>query len=155
MRHSYPGNFEVNRSILAFFCYGVPMAHRRSCLAGNRAAFIPLLITSLASVGFTYPVITERISVSGIGRAAPELLVLDIDDVDTSPLEILRMTRFVLPTCLIAVFSGTLLQSWARSCHIAGGNCILSKSSDESEIVDGLRQALTSGCFTDPGFAVA
>lgn len=62
------------------------------------------------------------------------------------------MTRFVLPGCIIAVYSGTLRESWALACHLAGANCILSKNGEQSEIVTGLRQSLTSGCFTDPGF---
>ena len=78
--------------------------------------------------------------------------VLDIDDLDTDPLELIRMTRFVLPTCIIAVYTGTLRESWARACHVAGANCVLSKASDETQIAVGLRQALASGCFTDPSF---
>ena len=131
------------------------MPTMRSYLAGNRTACIPLLTASLASSGFMQPVVAERIIVTELGLAAPDLLVLDIDDLDTDPLELLRMMRFVLPTCIIAVYSGTLRQSWALSCHLAGANCILSKSSDEAQIAAGLRQALTSGCFTDPSFIAA
>jgi len=131
------------------------MSHMRSYLAGNRTACIPLLIASLASSGFMHPVIAAGINVTDLGRAAPDLLVLDIDDLGTDPLELLRMTRFVLRTCIIAVYTGTLLESWALSCHLAGANCMLSKSSDETQIAAGLRQAMASGCFTDPSFVAA
>jgi len=128
------------------------MPPARSCLAGNGLASLPLLTASLALLGFTSPLITARINVRELGRAAPELLVLDLDDLDTDPIELLRMTRFVLPTCIIAVYSGAGPPGWARSCHLAGANCILSKSRAETEIADGLRHALATGCFTDPHY---
>jgi DNA-binding NarL/FixJ family response regulator len=131
------------------------MKQQLSYLAGNDAACIPLLTASLASLGFTHPVIVDRIKVSELGRAAPNLLVLDVDDLDADPLELLRMIRFVLPMCIIAVYTSTLQESWALSCHIAGANCILSKSSEEAQLVIGLREALASGCFTDPSFVAA
>jgi len=93
--------------------------------------------------------------VTELGLAVPDLLVLDVDDLDIDALELLRMTRFVLPLCMIAVYSGTLRQSWALACHLAGANCLLAKSSDKDQIVTGLRQAFTTGCFTDPSFASA
>jgi DNA-binding NarL/FixJ family response regulator len=131
------------------------MPNMRSYLAGNHASCIPLLTASLASVGFTHPVIVDKINVTELGRALPALLVADIDDLDTDPIELLRMARFVLPTCIIAVYTSTLQESWALSCHVAGANCILSKSSEEAQLVIGLREALASGCFTDPSFVAA
>jgi len=128
------------------------MAGNRSYLAGNLLASIPLLTASLASSGYANPVVTTGISVTELGRAAPDLLVLDVDNLDIDPLELLRQTRFVLPGCVIAVYSGTESQRWARSCHLAGANCMLSKRSDGSQLVVGLLQALSSGCFTDPAF---
>jgi DNA-binding NarL/FixJ family response regulator len=131
------------------------MPRIRSCLAGNESACIPLLTASLAALGMTHPLISSGINVTALGRAAPQMLVLDIDDVATDPLELLRMMRFVLPTCILAVYSGKLQESWALSCHLAGANCLLSKKNNEPEIVAGLRQALASGCYTDPGFVAA
>jgi DNA-binding NarL/FixJ family response regulator len=131
------------------------MSGPRSCLAGNRLASLPLLTASLATLGFAFPVVTDAINVRELGRSALDLLVVDLDDLDTDPIELLRMTRFVLPTCIIAVYSGPRPLTWARSCHLAGASCILSKSSGESEITGGLRQALASGCFTDPRFLPA
>lgn len=131
------------------------MPRLRSCLAGNQPTYIPLLTASLAALGFTHPVVVSTIVVTKLGLAAPDLLILDIDELDTDPAEMLRMTRFVLPNCTIAVYTLTLQQSWARSCHMAGANCLLSKQTDEARIVGGLQVALTSGCFTDPGFVAA
>ncbi len=87
-----------------------------------------------------------------LGLVAPHIVVLDIDNLDIDPLELLRMIRFVLPGCVIAVYSGTLEQDWALACHLAGANCVLSKGSDEAHISAGLRQATAIGCFTDPRF---
>jgi DNA-binding NarL/FixJ family response regulator len=129
------------------------MAVTRSYLAGNRTTRIPLLTASLASSGYENPVISSGINVSELGRAAPDLLVLDVDDLDIDPIELLRRTRFVLPNCIIAVYSDLRRSHWARSCHLAGANCMLSKHSDAAQLVAGLRQALSSGCYTDPVFA--
>jgi DNA-binding NarL/FixJ family response regulator len=131
------------------------MPRLRSCLAGNRPSCIPLLTASLAELGFMHPVVIPSITVTEIGRAAPHLLILDLDELEADPIDMLRMTRFVLPNATIAVYSLTLRQSWARSCHIAGANCLLSKETDEREIIAGLRSALAIGCFTDPGFEAA
>jgi DNA-binding NarL/FixJ family response regulator len=129
------------------------MARTRSCIAGNRASRIPLLTASLASSGYPDPVICPRINVTELGRSAPDLLVLDVDDIEVDPLELIRRTRFVLPGCTIVVYSGLLRQSWAKSCHLAGANCVLSKWSNAAQLVAGLSQALSSGSFTDPMFA--
>jgi DNA-binding NarL/FixJ family response regulator len=131
------------------------MGHLRAYLAGNRGVFVPLLTAALDLLGYTHPRITDGIGITDVGRAAPDLLVLDLDAVETNPIELLRMTRFVLPTCMIAVYSSTLQLSWAHACHLAGANCILSKSSDVTQIAAGLRQGITKGCFTDPSFVAA
>ncbi len=128
------------------------MAGTRAYLSGNRAASIPLLTAALAACGYVNPVITDRINVTELGRAAPDLLVLDIDAVDVDPLELLRRTRFVLPECLIAIYSAMRSRNWARSCHLAGANCILYKQVDEAHLVAGLNHTLSSGCYTDPIF---
>jgi len=128
------------------------MASTRSYLAGNRVACIPLLTASLASSGYADPVVTSGINITELGRAAPDLLVLDIDDLDIDPIELLRQTRFVLPDCIIVVYSGDRREHWARSCHLAGANCILSKRSDGTQLAAGLVHAVSSGCFTDPVF---
>jgi DNA-binding NarL/FixJ family response regulator len=99
--------------------------------------------------------VAERINVTELGRAVPDMLVLDIDDLAVDPLELLRMIRFVLPVCIIAVYTRTLEQSWALACHLAGANCTLAKGSGSAQIAVGLRRALTSGCFTDPSFVSA
>jgi len=129
------------------------MLHGRSCLAGTKPADLPILAESLASLGFPDPLIAAQVNVTTLGLAAPDVLVLDLDAMDVDALELLRMTRFVLPLCVIAVHTGTLEQGWAAACHLAGATCILSKKSDVDHITSGLRRAMTTGCFTDATFA--
>lgn len=111
-----------------------------------------MLTAALLASGFAPPTIAERINVTELGLATPRIVVLDVDDLDIDPFELMRMIRFVLPLCLIAVYSGTLEQSWALSCHLAGANCVLSKTSNAEQLAAGLSEGLISGCFTDPSF---
>jgi DNA-binding NarL/FixJ family response regulator len=108
-----------------------------------RAAGAP----ALATVG--------RLDVTALGAVAPDVLVCDVDRMNVDPLEFLRRLRFVLPDCLLAVYTGTVKGSWSLACHLAGANCLLSKDAPEAELSEGLRDALASGCYTDPRFAAA
>jgi DNA-binding NarL/FixJ family response regulator len=94
-----------------------------------------------------------RLDVAELGRLVPSLLVCDIDKVDVDPLELLRRIRFVLPDCMIAVYTGVKERTWGLACHLAGANCLLSKDSSEQELAGGVRDALQTGCYTDPHFA--
>ena len=67
----------------------------------------------------------------------------------------LRQLRFVLPGCLIAVYTGRLQNSWALSCHLAGASAVILKDSKIDRLTSGLRVMLNSGCYTDPRFAAA
>jgi hypothetical protein len=130
-------------------------SHRVSCLARIEPAGVELLTASLASIAYVLPVVLARIAVTELGLLAPNILVADLDVLDVDPLEDLRMLRFVLPNCMIAVYTGVLDEKWAAACHMAGANCLLSKLSDAAQLADGLSSALRTGCFTDPGFEVA
>jgi DNA-binding NarL/FixJ family response regulator len=93
------------------------------------------------------------LSVTELGKLAPDVLICDVDGIDSDPIELLRQIRFVLPETLIAVYTGVMRRAWGRACHLAGANCLLSKDSDEADLAEGLHGALTSGCYTDPRFA--
>jgi DNA-binding NarL/FixJ family response regulator len=95
------------------------------------------------------------IDVAALRAVAPTLLICDIDFVDKDRLETLRQLRFVLPTCVIVVYTLTLTRSWGLQCHLAGANGVLSKTSTERELSAGVSAALRVGCFTDPRLAVA
>lgn len=94
-----------------------------------------------------------RLDVPELGILAPDLLVCDVDATEKDSLELLRQIRFVLPECLIAVYTGTAKRTWVVACHLAGANCLLSKGSDERQLSKGLRWAIRSGCYTDPRLA--
>jgi hypothetical protein len=126
-----------------------------SCLAGIGPDAIQLLVDSLVLIGSDEPTILAAIDVKAIGSLEPKMLVLDVDALETDPLETIRMARFLLRSGVIAIFTGRLERSWGRACHLAGANCLLSNSGGEDRTAIGLLHGLRSGCFTDPAFEAA
>lgn len=129
--------------------------NRISCLARIEPNSVELLTNSLAAVSHVLPVVTAELRVTELGLLAPNVLVADVDGLEIDALEMVRMVRFVLPNCTIAVYTDVLKESWALACHLAGANCLLSKSTNAMQISLGLRQALEQGCFTDSSFRAA
>lgn len=126
---------------------------RVCCLAAVDPKDIPLVGSALKGAGQPALTVVVRLDVAALGKLAPDLLVADIDRLKVDPLETLRQLRFVLPECVIVVYTAAVESSWGRECHLAGASCVLSKASTESELIDGLQRALETGCFTDPRFA--
>jgi len=126
---------------------------RVCCLAAVNPPDIQLLSAALAGAGETNLAIVSQLDVAGLGKLAPDLLVADVDRLEVDPLELLRQLRFVLPECVIVIYTGVAKSSWGRSCHLAGASCMLSKGSHQSRLISGLRHAIQTGCFTDPSFA--
>jgi len=126
-----------------------------SCLAGIGPEAVPLLVAALVLIGSDAPTIIAPIDVTAIGSLEPHMLVLDVDALETDPLETIRMSRFLLRSGVIAIFTGRLEQSWGRACHLAGANCLLSNRGSEDRTALGLLHGLRSGCFTDPAFEAA
>src|ERR1700678_3963828 len=124
---------------------------RTCCLAGMDGA-VPIFRAFFKAAGEPALALVARLNVAELGRLVPDVLVCDLDDLDVDPLELLRQIRFVLPDCLIAVYTGVMKRRWGRACHLAGANCLLAKNSDEEHLADGLRGAMLSGCYTDPRF---
>jgi DNA-binding NarL/FixJ family response regulator len=126
---------------------------RICCLAGIDKNLAPMFSAVFEAAGELPTASMARLDVSELGKLVPNVLVCDIDTLERDSLELLRQIRFVLPECLIAVYTGSTERSWIRECHLAGANCLLSKNSDERQLSKGLRGALKSGCYTDPRFA--
>jgi DNA-binding NarL/FixJ family response regulator len=126
---------------------------RICCLAAVDPNDTPLLAAALKGAGEPYLTIVARLDVAGIRKIAPDVLIADIDRLEVDPLEMLRQLRFVLPECVIGVYTATLKSSWSRACHLAGANCMLSKEAHEYQLAFGLQRAIQTGCFTDPVFA--
>ena len=126
---------------------------RTCCLAGVDTAIVPMLCRVLQSAGESPLATLTRLDVSELGKVAPAILVCDIDGLEIDAIELLRQIRFVLPECVIAVYTGVMERTWGLACHLAGANCLLSKDSNERWLAKGLRNALRSGCYTDPRFA--
>ena len=123
---------------------------RICCLAGIDPPDLPRLRAILKRAGETSRAVTVALDVRSVGPVRPNLLIGDFDPCAVDALELLRQIRFVLPSCVIAVFSADLHQAWGLACHLAGANCLLSKSSSNAELAAGLAGAVESGCFTDP-----
>jgi DNA-binding NarL/FixJ family response regulator len=126
---------------------------RTNCLAGIDVEIVPMFSAVFKSAGGTALATVAHLDVAALAKLAPDLLVCDIDDLEVDPLELLRRIRFVLPDCLIAVYTGVVTTAWGRACHLAGANCLLAKDATQVELALGLRVALRSGCYTDPRFA--
>lgn len=123
------------------------------CLAGIEPQDIAVLAAALEGTGQQGVTLRTQLGVAELAKAAPDVLVMDLDALEVDPLERLRQVRFVLPNCMVAVYTSTTTLAWVRACHLAGANCLLSKSSSKVELVIGLRNAIRGGCFTDPRFA--
>jgi len=126
----------------------------RTCaLAGIDGSMVAMFSDVLKAAGELPLTTLARLDVAELRRLAPDLLVCDIDAVAVDAVELVRRIRFVIPDCLIAVYTGDMRRTWGLACHLAGANCLLSKDSDREQLADGLRSALQSGCYTDPRFA--
>jgi len=126
-----------------------------SCLAGVDQRAETLLRSVLPKAGAPPFGTVERLNVTELGARAPAFLVCDLDAAPVDPLELLRQVRFVLPQCVIAIYTGQMTSTWARGCHLAGANCLIAKAATRGELVLGIREALDSGCYTDPRFEAA
>jgi DNA-binding NarL/FixJ family response regulator len=123
-------------------------------MAGIDDAVVPMFSDVFKGSGEPALAILARLNVTELGRLAPDVLVCDVDGFDIDQLEFLRQLRFVLPDCLIAIYTGNETRSWVRAAHSAGVNCVLAKGSDAQRLSIGLREALSTGCYTDPGVVI-
>lgn len=126
---------------------------RVCCLAAVEPKDIPLLGAALKGAGEPGLTILAHLDVGELGRLVPDVLVADVDRQQVDPLETLRQLRFVLPECLIVVYTETVARAWGRACHLAGASCVLSKESSEPLLISGLKRAIQTGCYTDPRIA--
>jgi DNA-binding NarL/FixJ family response regulator len=125
----------------------------KCCLAGIDRSLIPMFTGVFIAAGVPTLLSAARLDVVELCALRPNLLVCDVDAVEVEPLELLRQLRFVLPECLIVLFTDLMLRSWSIECHLAGVNAMLSKDSSERHLADGVRSVMRSGCYTDPRFA--
>jgi len=114
---------------------------------------VPVFSAAFKAAGEPALAVIAKLDVVALGKLKPELLVVDIDAVETDKLEMLRQIRFVLPGCVIIVFTADTERTWGLACHVAGANGMLAKDSDAKVIAEGVRGAVVNGCYTDPRFA--
>jgi DNA-binding NarL/FixJ family response regulator len=126
---------------------------RVCCLAAIDPKDVPLLGAALKGAGEPGLTVVAHLDVAALGKLAPDVLIADIDRQKVDQLETLRQLRFVLPECVIVVYTGAVKRAWGRACHLAGASCVLSKTSRHALLVSGLQRAIRTGCYTDPSFA--
>lgn len=128
---------------------------RVTCLADVAREQIAMLMAVLERAGLAMSPSIASLDVVELGKLAPDVLVADLDALTVDPLERLRQLRFVLPSCIIVVYTANNTRAWGVEYHLAGANAVLSKASTEAELAAGVRSALQRGCFTDPRLTIA
>ncbi|HEV3155606.1 MAG TPA: hypothetical protein VGZ02_17505 [Candidatus Baltobacteraceae bacterium] len=129
------------------------MQHNRCAVLSCDKDVANLFSKLLLEAGYDCPQRSQDVRVTKLRTYDPRVLVIDFDHFRSDKLESIRQLRFVLPDCAIAVVSSNLKRSWARQCHMAGANGVLSSGSGEQRMLAGLRSAVGTGCYTDPDFA--
>ena len=126
---------------------------RKCCLTAITPKDVPLLSAALKGAGERPVAAVARLNVGELSKVKPDVLIVDIDNLQSDSFEMVRQIRFVLPDCTLIVFTDSKKLEWGRKCHLAGANGVLSKESNESQLASGLYHAIESGCFTDPRIA--
>ncbi len=129
------------------------MVHKRcAVLSFDKDAAIELG-NVLVQAGYDRPQHSREVRVASLREYEPQVLVVDFDHLHSDKLESIRQLRFVLPECAIAVVSSNFEDDWARRCHMAGANGVLSSRSAPHRMAAALRCADSTGCYTDPEFS--
>src|SRR5271163_1159840 len=96
---------------------------RVCCMAAVETDRIALLSAVLKGAGESALTILARLDVVELAKLAPGILIADVDRLEVDPIEMLRRLRFVLPECIIVVYTAVMEEYWVRDCHLAGANC--------------------------------
>ncbi len=112
-----------------------------------------LFVSSLTEVFRDLGLAVDRFSAEANFRQLledpPDLIFIDVDFSSQEPLKFITLLRTLLPKTLIAVYTSMRSAEWAKTCHFSGANAVLTKAADHNEIVEGLRQMIDTGEFTD------
>ncbi len=87
---------------------------RICCLAAVDPKDIPLLGAALEGAGEVGLTVVANVDVAALGKLAPDVLIADIDRQEVDALELLRQLRFVLPACVIVVYTEGARREWSR-----------------------------------------
>jgi CheY-like chemotaxis protein len=128
---------------------------RTTYIANITFTAVESLTAALTKARSPKPIAIGRVNVAELGALRPSLLICDIDSVAFDPLETLRQLRFVLPDCIIIVYTSETKRAWGIACHSAGANGILATTSSVDDLAAGIRSTMRSGCFTDPHLTAA
>jgi DNA-binding NarL/FixJ family response regulator len=125
---------------------------RACCLVAIRPEDVPRLTVAINAAFEEVKTTVAQPDIALLNALAPDIIAVDIDQLEIDPIEMLRQLRFVCPDSTIVAFTGSTDASLVRGCHNAGANCLLSKDSNGTQLSAGLRRGMRSGCYTDPHF---
>jgi DNA-binding NarL/FixJ family response regulator len=107
---------------------------RVSCLAGLARDTLALFTKVLKAAGFPEPAVVARLDVVELGNLKPDVLICDVDNLRVDALEFLRQLRFVVPDCIIVVYTAVMTRARSVECHLAGANGLLAASSTNAPL---------------------
>lgn len=114
-----------------------------------QALFIDSLGEIFKEVGLELQRVSKDADFRELLDEQPRVLFVDVDFSAQEPLKLITLLRTLLPKALIAIYTSQRSAEWAKACHFAGANAVISKSAERHEIVAGLRQMLDTGEFID------
>ncbi len=120
-----------------------------------QSLFVPYLSDVLAQAQMRVVRVSTNLNVDDIRRTHPEALFVDTDFLDCDPADAVSAMRAALPSALICAYTAGEGASRADRLRYAGADCVLSKSSGQHEIAEGVRVARETGGYTDPRFLLA
>ena len=89
-----------------------------------------------------------QVDISALRALAPDVLVIDIDRLDTNPIEAIRQLRFRAAGLRYRRLYQRHKLGYPRACHNAGANCLLLENLRiKAQLATGLRRAMWSGCL--------
>ncbi|HEY8298360.1 MAG TPA: response regulator [Candidatus Baltobacteraceae bacterium] len=110
---------------------------------------VPYLTSILSSADLDVMRVTEYVDYSYMHRTAPDVVFADIDFFRNDAPSTIRKMRRQSPQSLICVYTSQMAASWAKLCHVAGANAVLTKLSTDSELLVAVRSTLAVGAYTD------
>jgi DNA-binding NarL/FixJ family response regulator len=114
-----------------------------------QALFASVLGGIFAEVGLEVERVSKDADFRELLSEQPALIFLDADFVSQEPLRLVSLLRALLPKTSIAVYTGQRTCQWAKAVCASGANAVFSKSAAREEIIDGLRELLETGAYTD------
>ena len=86
---------------------------RTCCLAAIAPEDLPLLTAAVNAAFAHADASIAEVDVSVLRALHPDVLIIDIDRLEVDPIEAIRQLRFVLPDCVIVVYTTARTPTWS------------------------------------------